>query len=182
MIDRRSFLGGVFAASVLPATALAQEQNLLGQLREYDNGAPFQPDKPSLAILFMTAQQMYASCGALFGDTTMEIAQIKGADRNIEKVMVMPPLEHQLVPDEDRNLRSARAGGFTVLSADIETVLRVSEQLAGRPVFAYERGKITGHSQKAFFYNIKDARGFEFDPSASFMDNDLYRGLQDFGV
>lgn len=175
-MDRRSFLASAFAASVMPIRAQASPD--LGRLRSYDTGAMFSTDKPSLVALFMTAQQMYSSCGELFLYGDAEVREIKGGERNIEKIMIMPPLQNQPHPSETRNIGSAKASGFKVLTADLQTTLDISRSIAGRDVFAVERGKITGHSQKAFFYNIHDARRFEFDPAANPFVNDLLAGIQ----
>lgn len=123
---------------------------------------------------------MYASCGELFLYADAEVEEIRGGSRNIDKVLIMPPRSAQLSPSEDRNISSAKASGFKVLTADLSTVLDVSSQIAGRSVFAVEGGKITGHSQKAFFYQVDSARGFEFDPVEHPFENDLYSGIRAF--
>ena len=179
MLDRRQFLGTAFAKALLPKSTFAQ-QDVLSAFTNYDTGQPFYTSKPSLVAVFMTAQQMYSSCGELFLYANAEVEEIQGGSRNIEKVMIMPPRVNQSHPSEDRNLGSARASDFKILTADIQTTLDVSRQIAGRPVFAFENGKITGHSQKAFFYSRKDGRNFEFDPASNPFANDLYEGLQRF--
>lgn len=175
-MDRRTFLSSAFAASVIPFSAQAAPD--LERLRDYDSGQSFQINKASLVVLFMTAQQMYTSCGELFLYGDAEVREIRGGERNIEKIMIMPPLQSQLYPSETRNIGSAKASGFKVLTADLPTVLGISRALAGRDVFAVENGKITGHSQKAFFYNLRDDRRFEFDPAANPFANDLLTGIQ----
>lgn len=175
-MNRRSFLASAFAASIMPLSAQASPD--LRRLRDYDTGATFVPDKPSLVALFMTAQQMYSSCGELFLYGDAEVSEIRGGERNIEKIMIMPPLQSQPHPSETRNIGSAKSSGFKVLTADLQTTLDISRTIAGRDVFAVERGKITGHSQKAFFYNISDARRFEFDPVANPFANDLLAGIR----
>ena len=175
-MDRRTFLSTAFAASVLPVSALAAPD--LRRLRDYTTGQPFQTSKPSLVALFMTAQQMYTSCGELFLYSNAEVSEIRGGERNIEKIMIMPPLQNQPHPSETRNIGSAKASGFRVLTADLQTTLNISRAIAGRDVFAVESGKITGHSQKAFFYNLRDDKSFEFDPAANPFANDLLTGIQ----
>lgn len=181
-IQRRKLLGGIaasFGVAAYPHLALANSgDNLLRRLQHDDTGQGFIPSKPSLVALFMTAQTMYASCGELFLYADAEVEEIRGGSRNIDKVMIMPPRSAQLSPAENRNVDSAKASGFKVLTADLNTVLEVSRAMAGRDVFAVDGGKISGHSQKAFFYQIDTARGFEFDPAAHPFENDLYQGLR----
>lgn len=176
MINRRSFLGSAFAASAFPGAAIARDVDLT-RFTDYATGRPFQTDKPSLVAVFMTAQRMYISCGELFLYGRAEVDEIRGGRRNIETVMVMPPIENQLHSSERDNIGSAQASGFKILTADLDTTISLSRQMAGRRVFALEDSKITGHSQKAFFYNINDGRSFEFDPAENPFQNDLLQGL-----
>lgn len=188
-MNRRSFLASAFAASALlsatsaPAAAwgASPDENPLEGFVDIETGHPYAPEKKSLVLVFMTAQQMYPSCGALVLYADAEIDEVRGGNRNIERVMIMPPLSAQAHPDERRNIVSAQASGFRVVTATLPAVLDVSERLAGRPVFSHESGIITGHSQKAFFYNLNDARGFEFAPDANPFENDLYNGLRALG-
>lgn len=181
-MNRRNLLSGVSALfGAVACPALARENTgeaLLSRLRKDDTGSVFVPSKPSLVALFMTAQTMYASCGELFLYVDAEVDEIRGGSRNIDKVMIMPPRSSQLSSTDNRNVDSAKASGFTVLTADLNTVLDVSGRIAGRSVFAVDGGKITGHSQKAFFYQLDRASGFEFDPVEDPFENDLYQGLR----
>lgn len=183
-MNRRNLLSGMsalFGAAACPALVQANTgEALLSKLKHDDTGRSFVPSKPSLVALFMTAQTMYASCGELFLYADAEVDEIRGGTRNIDKVLIMPPRSAQLSPSENRNVDSARASGFTVLTADLNTVLDVSNRIAGRSVFALEGGKISGHSQKAFFYQLDRASGFEFDPTENPFENDLYQGLRQY--
>ena len=175
-MNRRNFLSSAFAASVLPQDVFASS-NILQDFHVFETGKAFRTQKPSLVLLFMTAQRMYPSCGDLFYHASAEVNEIKGGARNVEKIMIMPPLESQQFPEERRNIQPAKDLGFTILTSDIQSVLSASRRLAGRGVFAFDGQKITGHSQKAFFHDVKRGRSFEYDPAAS-PYNELFQGLQ----
>lgn len=178
-INRRQLLGGAFSAALLPNSSFAGvDGGILGRLYHEGTNRPYHPSKPSLVALFMTAQTMYASCGELFLYVDAEVEEIRGGSRNIDKIMIMPPRSAQIDQGDDRNIGSARASGFNVLSSDLNTVLDVSRQIAGRDVFAVENGMITGHSQHAFFYQASQGLGFEFDPAENPFENDLYQGIR----
>jgi hypothetical protein len=169
MMDRRSFLkglgitsvagtfsiaGGLDGGAAVNAQAQAQLSHPLERLTDIHSleRLRLNPNKFNL-VFVMTAQESYSNCGAVIGSIYM-LSNEAFFREKVNAVVIMPRVADQSNTSDTANLarlQSLQGQGGSVVTGALDDVRNAVESLDGGFLEFDGNGKVSGHTQEAFF-------------------------------
>lgn len=168
-MKRRDFLlrlPAAFVTAAVPQSLLAERVHPLSQLLNVQTAKPYRPDSAKMTlVLFMTAQQSQPSCGASF-DALRQIMQDPFIKSRLRPLIVMPiPPDQSQGKNDVRNLTRATtiyaSLALEVLTAELPTLLRVSNTILPGAFRVDAQGKVYDHTLDAVFLSPSGTKLFQ---------------------
>ena len=164
MINRRQFSTAAAATAFVPQSVWGQSRaHPFEKLIDVKAERRFSPEPDTYTLaLFMTAEQLYPSCGEAFLCVHYVKQQLPNPDK-IQPVVVMPKTTDQTNPQDRRNFNRAWNSdlGFKVLTGELHDVQNAAQQYGA--FFKTRQGKVIEHSLDIVFMTPSGEKLFQAD-------------------